>query len=357
MAYENETKETIQQRMLDASPSDIDKRPGSVTYDLTGPAAIEFETAYIELDTVLDKGLAVKADGTASAFGEYLDRRVAEMGLIRKPSEKAIGHVTFSGTDGTLIPKGSEVSTDGEYPIYFVTTADATITGGTVSVAAEAKVGGANGNVSVGAIKLTAGNITGITAVTNASMFDGGVDTESDADLLARYLDRVRRPATSGNGNHYRQWALEIAGISDAKVYSVWNGNGTVKVVLLDSDKTAPDSTKIAEVAAYIETQRPVGATVSVVGATEVSINVSVTVTLASGASLADAQAQITKGLREYLKTLAFVDPMVRYTQIANVVLNADAVVDYANLQVNGAAGNITIADGSVAVVGTVSVT
>ncbi|UYZ13424.1 hypothetical protein A6764_22220 [Brevibacillus sp. WF146] len=51
MAYEDQTKDVIHQRMLDASPPDIDKRPGSVTYDLTGPVAIEAEALYVELGT------------------------------------------------------------------------------------------------------------------------------------------------------------------------------------------------------------------------------------------------------------------------------------------------------------------
>jgi len=61
--------------------------------------------------------------------------------------------------------------------------------------------------------------------------------------------------------------------------------------------------------------------------------------------------------LRLYLKTLAFVDPVVRYSRIANVILDADAVLDYSNLTLNGGTTNISITDGSVAVVGTVSVT
>lgn len=357
MAYENQTKDAIHQRMLDATPKDIDKRPGSITYDLTGPAAIELESVYLELDGLLDKGFVIKADGTASTFGEYLDRRVAEIGLTRKPSVKSTGQVTFTGPNGTTIPAGTEVATDGENPVYFVTTAAGTITNGTVTVAAEAKVGGMNGNINGGAVKIVLGDLAGIVTGTNVAPFTGGVDTESDDDLLKRYLDRVRKPATSGNANHYRQWALEIAGISDAKVYPIWNGPGTVKVVLLDADKTAPDAAKVTEVTSYIESQRPVGATVTVVGATEVPINVSVKVTLKAGSTLSQAQTQITDGLRLYLKTLAFVDPVVRYSRIANVILDADAVLDYSNLTLNGGTTNISITDGSVAVVGTVSVT
>lgn len=339
--------------MLDASPSDIDKRQGAITFDMLSPAAIEMALLYVELDNVLRFGF-VQADGSG-AYGTYLDLRAAEHGLTRKAAVKATGTVTFSGANGTSIPSGTRVSTGGESPVYFVTTADATVASGTATVAAAAETAGASGNVGIGAIKTVIGSLSGVLTVTNAVAFDGGTDAETDAAFSARLLDYVRNPATSGNAAQYRQWALSVTGISAAKVYPVWNGNGTVKVVLLDDDMTAPAAAKVTEVATYIESVRPVGATVTVVGATEVPINISGTYTLASGYTLAQARTQIASAVAAYLKTLAFTDPIVRYTQIANAVLSTDAVVDYSGLTVNGGTANITIADGSVAVIGSVT--
>jgi uncharacterized phage protein gp47/JayE len=348
--YEDKTAEALLDAMLENAPDDIDKREGSVAHDLLHPAAIEFSLAYTELDTLLLLGFADTTEG------EWLDKRVAEMGLTRKPAVKATGQVTFTGTDGTVIPAGTRLVTGGAEPIYFVTTADATITGGTATVNSEAEEGGTKGNVAAGEITaLALGNLFGVVSVTNSAPFDGGADEESDEALLARYLDRVRKPATSGNANQYRQWALEIAGVGDAKVYPVWNGPGTVKVVLLDADKTAPAQSVIDDVTEYIESVRPIGATVTVVGATEVPINISATLTLASGKTLADAQSEIETAVTDYLKSLAFVDPIVRYSKIASLILDAPSVVDYANLTVNDVTSNITIADGEVAVLGTVT--
>ncbi|NHN31122.1 baseplate J/gp47 family protein [Paenibacillus agricola] len=350
MAYEDETKTAILARMLAASDPTLDQRQGSPTFDLLSPAAMELAQAYAELDNALRWGF-VNADGTG-AYGAYLDLRAGELGLTRKAAVKAVGSVTFTGPNGTVIPIGTQVSTGN---VYFVTTAAGTTASGTVTVTAEALVGSAAGNVTIGAINLVAGPLVGIVSVTNAATFNGGADTESDADLTARYFERARKPATSGNANQYRQWALEIAGISDAKVFPLWNGLLTVKVALLDTDKRAPVSGKVAEVAAYIETVRPIGATVSIVAATEFAINVTGTFTLAAGYTLTQARAQILAGLTAYLKTLAFTDATVRYTQIANVVLNTAAVDDYSGLTVNGGAVNVVIAAGSVAIAGTVT--
>jgi uncharacterized phage protein gp47/JayE len=351
--YEAQTKAAILQRMLDASDPALDLREGSVTFDMLSPAALEMALLYPELDNVLRWGFA-NPDGSG-AYGAYLDLRTGERGIYRKAAVKAVGSVTITGTNGTVIAAGTVLSTGGNSPVLFVTTADGTIASGTVTVAAEAQTGGADGNVAANAITLVFGDLSGVAAVTNGAAFAGGVDEETDADLLARYIEDVRKPATSGNANQYRKWALEVSGISDAKIYPVWNGAGTVKVLLVDTVKRAPASPKVTEVAAYIETVRPVGATVTVAAATEVAINVSGTYTLKAGTTLTDAQAQIAAALAEYLKTLAFVDLTVRYTQIANLVLNADAVADYSGLTVNGGTANITVADGSIAVPGTIT--
>jgi uncharacterized phage protein gp47/JayE len=348
--YADQTKDTILQRMLATIASDIDKRQGSISYDMLSPAAIEMALAYISLDNVLNFGFA------DTTYGEYLDRRASELGLTRKPAVISTGTVTFSGTNGTVVPTGTEVYTADE--VYFVTTASGTIASGTTTVAAEAKVGGANGNVAIGSIKFITGNLTGVTTVTNNVAFDGGADIESDASLLSRYKDRVSKPATSGNKYHYIEWAKSVAGIGDAKCFPIWNGNGTVKVTLLDEDKTAPPSNIVTDVATYIESVRPIGATVTVVAATEVPINITATLTLASGKTVSDVSATIQSGVVDYLKSIAYgVDTTVRYSRIANVILDTDGVVDYSGLTINGGSSNITIADGSVAVIGSVTLT
>lgn len=349
MAFENETKDVILQRLLDRISDDIDKRQGAVVYDLSSPAAFEFAQAYLALDQVLTFGFL-----TENTPSNYIDLRAAELGITRKPAVKAVGQVTFTGTDGITIAAGTRVSTDDAEPIYFVTTAAGTISGGTATVAAEAEVAGASGNVAQGKIAIVLGNVSGVTAVNNALAFDGGTDTESDTSLLTRYFDKVQKPATSGNVYHYEQWAKSVAGVGDAKVYPLANGAGTVKVVLLDEEKTAPPQNIVDNTASYIESVRPVGATVQVVGAVETGIDVSATLTLSTGATLAEAQTEFEGLLRDYLKTLAFVDPVVRYSKIASLLLDVSVVLDYASLTVNAGTANVTIADGAVAVVGSV---
>jgi len=172
---------------------------------------------------------------------------------------------------------------------------------------------------------------------------------------MDRYLKKVRRPATSGNPAHYKQWALEVEGVNDAVVDPLWDGAGTVKVTVIDDDKTKPDQTIIDNTAEYIEEQRPIGATVTVEGAEEVDIDVNADVELTSGGDLQNAEDEFKDKLKEYLKELAFEDQIVRYAEIGSILLNVEDVLDYENLEVNGGTSNVEVEKDEVAVVGTVS--
>ncbi|MCQ4363019.1 baseplate J/gp47 family protein [Mycobacterium gordonae] len=341
--YEAQTKAAILQRMLDASPSDIDKRAGSPTYDLLSPAAIELMLAYAELDNVLNFGFA------GTSYGPYLDLRASEYGLTRKAATKAEGFVTFSGPNSTLVPAGTQVSTGTAAPIYFVTIADGTIAGGTVDIAAEAVQAGSSGNVAASAVNTVTGDLVGVITVINAAEFEGGTDTESDADLLARYYERAQRPATSGNANQYRQWALSVSGVGDARVFPLWAGAGTVKVTVIDQAREPAGSGLIADVADYIETVRPIGADVTVDTAAALPITVAATITLASGYSLGAVEVAYETAVIAYLREIAFKQSFVSYARIGTLLLNTPGVVDYTGLTLNGGAVNIAVDNDEVA--------
>ncbi len=348
--YENQTKAAILQRMLDATPVELDKRQGSVTFDLLSPAAIELAHAYIELDNVLKFGFAGPQQP-----GEFLDLRAGEFGLTRLPSVKAEGELLFRGDENTVIPLGTAVSTDEEEAVVFVTSEEGIIKQGKAVVKASAVLGGSRGNVAASRITLVLGNQSGIVTVTNPDPFTNGAEIESDESLLVRYFDRVRRPATSGNAWHYRQWALEVRGVGDVKVFPVWNGGGTVKLSILSADKRAPGQAIIDRVQEAVEERRPVGALVTVSPAQEVKIDVSARLTLAPGAVLGDVKVQFAKELENYLADLAFHSTVVPYNRVFGLLLDIEAVTDFKELKINGASENLQINEDQVAVAGAVN--
>lgn len=348
--FENETYETILERMLARFPDTYDKRQGSVLRDLLSPKAIELAQAYTQMDNVLNLGFA------STTTGELLERRASEQGITRKPAVQAEGYVTLSGAIGTIIPTGTRLSTDDENPIYFTTQSDVTLVTESANVLALAEIGGASGNVVADAITTVIGDLSGVVTVSNVEAFIGGLEAETDEELYDRYMEKVQSPITSGNKYHYISWAKSVPGVSDAKVYPLWNGPGTVKVVVINSEKRSPSQSVLDATISYIEEQKPLGATVTVGGVTEVPMNVSATLTLRSGTDLETARLSIMEQVENYLKSVAFDSDIVRYTGIGNAILDATGVIDYANLQVNGVSANIILESTEVPVIGAVNV-
>lgn len=358
-----ETYDVILARMLTQVPDDIDKSEGSYIYDALAAAAAELAQMKIDMGNFLARGFA------STTFGEYLDLRCEEHGLTRRAAVKAAGQVTFTGASGTVIPSGTMVATPADpmlqvAAIEFVTTEEVTIpAGGSIEADIQASVAGEDGNVLAETITVLGTYIAGVTAVSNAAATTGGEDTETDEALLSRYLIKVQSPGTSGNKADYRNWALEVAGVGDAKVIPLWDGEGTVKVVLIDEDKLPADSGVVTAVQNYIDPssgqgggKAPIGATVTVAAATAVNINVTATMTLTGSRTLAQVKTAFEAALNTYLQGLAFADdPKVRYVKIGALLLDTTGVSDYSNLQVNGGTANIEISSVQVAVKGTVT--
>lgn len=86
--------------------------------------------------------------------------------------------------------------------------------------------------------------------------------------------------------------------MGDVKVIPLWNGAGTVKVVIVDADNRPADSELISKVKEHIEENRPIGAEVTVVSASPVMINISVSLTADNKSNI---QTTVENVLKDYL--------------------------------------------------------
>lgn len=201
-------------------------------------------------------------------------------------------------------------------------------------------------------------NIHGVHGVTNAAAGVGGADEESDADLWARYHERRTEPITSGNANHYVMWAKEVTGVSYARCIPLWNGNGTVKVIIAGADKKPLDDTIVTACAEHIEAERPIGATVTVVSVTEVEIPIVAKIKLVNGHSLDEVKADLSAAVSALLAALPFAEEQsVPYSRFLASLLQCAGVADYSTFTVNGAKTALRINSGTIPVLGTVDVT
>ena len=288
--------------------------------------------------------------------GAYIDKAAAAYGITRKPGTPASVDVTFTGTANAVVPAGTMcVTADG---LGFLTDEELTLgEGGSGTVSATSDDVGAVYNVPAQAIVTTQESVAGVSGVTNAAAAAGGTDPETDAALFAR-LDAYRKtPPTSGNDRHYYQWALEVNGIGAASVIRCWDGPGTVKVIVADMELRPGEEDKVEEVAAYIETQRPVTAEVTVESAEGVGVQVAVTVETDGTVSKPATEQALTDRLAEYLGTLAFqTGAEFVYNRVLAIVMGLDGVTDCSGLTVNGGTANVPLDADEVPLLGTVTV-
>lgn len=232
---------------------------------------------------------------------EYLDRwATLWLDQPRKAAVAATGNVTFTGTSGTLIPAGtSMIRADG---VEYTTDADATLSGGTVTAAVTAVEAGAAGNAIAGVAVTLTTPIAGVTSAATVAGggLAGGSDTESDDDLRARLLARLKEAPHGGASFDYVNWALEVAGVTRAWVYPQELGIGTVTVRFVRDDDASiiPDAGEVAAVQAYIDALRPVTAQLTVVAPVAVALNFTIAVTPNTAAVKAAVEAELVDLLR-----------------------------------------------------------
>ena len=333
MKYNQETYEAIRQRILDSMTNDIDKREGSFVSDMISPVGVEFAKYYIELDNILS--IMFLEDAT----NEYLDKKVYDFGIERKMGTVARGTIKVTGENGTHIPQNSEVISQGG--LSFFTLEDAWINEGIALVEVEASDVGTEYNIIQNSIDKFVNNIVGVKNVTNEEEFKEGTNVETDEELRERFFEVIRRPATSGNIYHYEQWAKEIDGINQARVKPLWNGNGTVKVIV-SNDNNIVSEEIVAKCQEYINTVKPIGADVTVITPTSLDINITANIYIENGYDSVKAKLDFEENLKKYLSSC---NDTVVYTRVASCLGSVKGVKDYSELKLNGGISNVSFDD------------
>lgn len=337
MAFEIKTQDRVLQELKNAyenlyggSLSDVS---GTFVGDNLAANAVEFEKAYIEMNLMMEAAFA------ETSWGEYLTMRAAEHGIDRKDAVQAQGTVTVTGNG--IVPVGSLFATESGTTFEAVKSVTIEKSG---DVPVRAVDAGTSGNVAAKTITKIPVTIAGISSVINNDATYDGYNAESDESLLNRLYLHVRNLVTSGNANHYKEWALSVAGVGIAKIKPLWNGNGTVKVIIVDVNYNQASETLIKSVTDYINTVCPIGATVTVVTPSIKQCTVSAAVTVTENKDT-EYKTDLQAAISNYLQVEAFNEGHVSIAKIGKAMLDNGAITDYDNLTVNGANKNIVLSD------------
>ena len=335
----------ILDQLLALVPDGYDTSPGSFFYDILYPVA---EQLAVISETLLE----IEASAFAkTAVGHWLEYKAAEQGIKRRAAGYASGIIRISGSAGAMVNSGSLVASD---DLIFTTDETVTIPEiGYVDVNAVCTAAGTAGNVGVGKIYRFPITLPGITAVYNPMTFTGGYEAETDEELRERYLEKVSRPNASGNKYHYIEWAKEVVGVGNVQVITLWNGPGTVKLIITDTDNQPADEDLVAEVKAHIDNNRPIGADVTVESAASLTIDISVKIE----SDIKDKiKPEIETAVYNYLSEVSLNKAYVSYAKIGGIILSISGVEDYSELAINNGTANIQLDDGVIPVLGSVNI-
>lgn len=332
------TFEELIKRALEKVPNDMDKREGSIMHMALAPACFELAEVYMQLMYTADR---TYVDTSA---GADLDKCCADMGIYRKQATQAIRKGVFNvevsigsrfGLEDTTYCVVEKIK-DFEYKL-------------------ECEQLGRIGNIYSGNL-LPISYIKNLTTAELKDILIPGEDIESDDRLRERFYLNVRMPATSGNVHHYKIWATEVEGVGDAKIFPLWDGPGTVKVLITDTNKVPADRGLIDKVASHIEEVRPIGANVSVVAPTPKIINIDVTLEIGTDVLLEDVKQSLKAKIQEYFQSITFKKNIISYAIIGSLILDVEGVIDYTDLKLNNTASNIRLAEEEIPTTGTLDV-
>lgn len=357
MYEENNSFEEIMERTLARVATDVDKREGSVIYNATASTNEEMANIYILLDAVLENGYADTAER------EYLILRAKERGIIPYPATHAI----LKGEFNMEIPIGNRFNLG---DLNYVATEFISSEDGVYSYQLQCEEVGTEGNVQFGelsAIDFVDNNMTG--AITE--LLIPAEDEEDTEDLRARYINSFSTMSFAGNQDAYKEWVGKLDGVGGVKVIPVWNGGGTVKLIIINSEYNVASDTLVSTVQEAVDPTQdgsgagiaPIGHTVTVESCITNDISISVSCTFDAGYSWEVVKSEVESVIEEYLLSLrkAWADndyktgTTVRISQIEYRMLGIVGIVDVQGTSINGSTDNLILSVEEIPVLGGVT--
>lgn len=290
--------------MLDNVPNDIDKREGSIIYDAVAPAAMVSAQQSLSLANI------IRETYIKTAQGEFLDYRAVEHGTSRYEATNAEVKAKFNDDDGNPVnvEVGDRFANIAESPIFY--TVIKANDDGTAEMQAEES--GTSANSYIGQVlPVTPNDNLAWAEITEVTI--PARDEENDEHLRARLLNTNSWVAYGGNVADYLDMTSKISDVGATQVYPVWNGAGTVKLVILNNDLMPASQTLIKKVKEEIdpednETQgyglAPIDHQVTVVAPETFEVNITMNVTIAENANIDTIRTNIKASLEELFKSL-----------------------------------------------------
>lgn len=353
--YEEMTFEAVLDGMLDRIDDFYDKRESSPIYAALAPAALEIANIYAALDDMLDEMYA----DTASR--EYLIRLAIIRGLVPHEATYAVVRAEFY-PDAVEIETGAEFAGDNEDGSELTYRVIEKIKDGVYKL--ECKEAGEAGNAYTGMI-IPSDDIEGLDKAEITEILIYGEDEEDTEVFRKRYMESFKADAFGGNRIDYQNKAMEIAEISTVKVIPVWNGAGTVKLVITGADCRRASNELVAKTQEIFDPGRdgmgngiaPIGHAVTVDTVEEIAINIETEITYDTGYDWNICKNETEKEILEYISSIRKEWSVqnrliVRISGVNAAIMSVQGVLDVSGTKINGVGNNLECGECEVPVFG-----
>ncbi|MGG7176194.1 baseplate J/gp47 family protein [Clostridium paraputrificum] len=358
---EKYTFESLINEALEKVPDNVDKREGSIIYDALAPACYQLADMYMRLKNVILNTFVT------TSYDKYLDNRVLEQGLKRYEGTKAVkkGIFTFEDNTPAILQIGSRFAaiTGEDNLIYKVIGEYLTKDGSPVKgeYLLECETYGTKGNGYIGDL-LPITYINNLKTANITMLITPARDRESDEELKDRYILTVNQKPFGGNVAQYDQEVRGIDGIGEVQIYPTWNGGGTVKCSIVDTEYNPVTSEIINKVQTLIDPTvnpgkglglAPIGHKVTIVTPTPVTVNIQAKIQVLNGYTIEQLREEITEAISKYLLTLrknwGIADDMNRYaltiyrSQITGKILGVTGIANVIEIKINNKLEDLTL--------------
>jgi phage-related baseplate assembly protein len=206
---------------------------------------------------------------------------------------------------------------------------------------------------------LIASAVPGVDTVTNANALSGGMDAESDAAFRLRFQSFIdSRTRATLQAITYAARSVQQNITCTVKENSDASGNYLPGhfIVTVDDGSGAPPASLLASVQTAVNAVRPIGSTFAVQEPSLIAANISLTLTLASGANSGTVIAAVNSAIMNFVNTLP-VGTALPYTRLAQLAYDASpSVLNVNALTLQGGSADLSAVANAVIRIGTLTI-
>lgn len=289
------------ENMLEEVDESVDQRQGSIIYDALAPAATMLAQESLSM------GNLVRSTYTSTAPGEFLDYKAPERGQSRQQATTAQVMAKFLDVDGnpvTSVEVGDQFASLGDEPVFYhVTKLNEDLTADMLAEETGTRPNGYLGQV----LPITPNDSLSWAEVMSVSV--PAKDAETDDHLRERLLSPDAYNAYGGNVADYLDMLSKIEDVGAGQVYPVWQGGGTVKLVIVNNELRGASELLVKQVKQTIDPLEfegqgyglaPIDHKVTIVAPAEVKVNIESTVMTDSSTSVSGVEGAIKAGIESY---------------------------------------------------------